>query len=129
MARHGKGFGEQRNGRAAPYLIERQQEPTLLWSYVHGSTGVFRRIRVRLLRKNQGGKNEGNEISDQQAELLADIHFRKMDMSDEIFVIDVDGYIGSSTKKEIEYAKEHGITVRYYSKSEITDQMIVELFT
>ncbi|MFS0555647.1 hypothetical protein [Brevibacillus sp. 179-C9.3 HS] len=81
------------------------------------------------MRKNQGGKNEGNEISDQQAELLADIHFRKMDMSDEIFVIDVDGYIGSSTKKEIEYAKEHGITVRYYSKSEITDQMIVELFT
>ena len=34
-------------------------------------------------------------------------------MSDEIYVINVDGYIGDSTKSEIEYAKEHNKTIRY----------------
>lgn len=46
-------------------------------------------------------------------EMLDDIHKRKIDMSDEIFVINVGGYIGESTKSEIEYAKRHGKTVHY----------------
>ena len=40
-------------------------------------------------------------------EMLDDMHKRKIDMADEIFVINVGGYIGDSTKSEIEYAKEH----------------------
>lgn len=47
-------------------------------------------------------------------EMLDDMHKRKIDMSDEIFVINVNGYIGSSTKSEIEYAKATGKPVRYY---------------
>ena len=47
-------------------------------------------------------------------EMLDDMHKRKIDMADEIFVIDVGGYIGDSTRSEIEYAKEHGKAVRYY---------------
>lgn len=62
-------------------------------------------------------QSEGFELTQEQAELLGHIHFRKIDMSDEIFVIDVDGYIGSSARKEIEYASEKGKTVRYYSNS------------
>ena len=46
-------------------------------------------------------------------EMLDDMHKRKIDMADEIFVIDVVGYIGDSTQSEIEYAIEHGKTVRY----------------
>ena len=46
-------------------------------------------------------------------EMLDDMHLRKIDMSDEIYVINVDGYIGSSTKKEIAYAKRTGKAVRY----------------
>ena len=46
-------------------------------------------------------------------EMLDDIHKRKIDMSDEIFVINVGGYIGDSTRSEIEYAKEHGKVVKY----------------
>ena len=46
-------------------------------------------------------------------EMLDDMHKRKIDMSDEIYVINVGGYIGSSTKSEIEYAKANGKTVRY----------------
>lgn len=46
-------------------------------------------------------------------EMLDDMHKRKIDMADEIFVINVDGYIGESTKSEIAYAKNIGKSVRY----------------
>lgn len=46
-------------------------------------------------------------------EMLDDMHKRKIDMADEIFVINVDHYIGSSTKSEIEYAIAHGKKVNY----------------
>lgn len=35
-------------------------------------------------------------------------------MADEVFVINVGGYIGSSTKNEIEYSKEKGKIIKYY---------------
>ena len=46
-------------------------------------------------------------------EMLDDMHKRKIDMSDEIFVINVNGYIGESTKSEIEYAISSGKKVSY----------------
>ena len=51
-------------------------------------------------------------------EMLDDMHMRKIDMADEIFVINVGGYIGSSTKSEIEYAQMAGKTVRYLEEAE-----------
>ena len=45
--------------------------------------------------------------------MLDDMHLRKIDMADEIFVINVGGYIGESTRREIAYAKENGKSVRY----------------
>ena len=46
-------------------------------------------------------------------EMLDDMHKRKIDMADEIFVINVGGYIGASTRSEIENAKAAGKAVRY----------------
>ncbi len=46
-------------------------------------------------------------------EMLDDMHKRKIDMADEIFVINVGGYIGDSTKSEIEYAIKSGKKVNY----------------
>lgn len=46
-------------------------------------------------------------------EMLDDMHKRKIDMSDEIYVINVGGYIGDSTKSEIEYAKKKGKKITY----------------
>ena len=46
-------------------------------------------------------------------EMLDDMHKRKIDMADEIFVINGGGYIGSSTRSEIEYAQATGKPVRY----------------
>ena len=46
-------------------------------------------------------------------EMLDDMHKRKIDMADEIFVINVGGYIGESTKSEIAYAEKIGKKVNY----------------
>ena len=46
-------------------------------------------------------------------EMLDDMHKRKIDMADEIFVINVGVYIGDSTKSEIEYATKTGKKVNY----------------
>ena len=46
-------------------------------------------------------------------EMLDDMHLRKIDLADEIFVINVGGYIGESTKREIAYAEKTGKKVRY----------------
>ena len=49
-------------------------------------------------------------------EMLDDMHKRKIDMADEIFVINPGGHIGSSTKSEIEYAISTGKEVKYLEK-------------
>ena len=49
--------------------------------------------------------------------MLDDMHKRKIDMADEIFVIDVNGYIGDSTRSEIEYAERTGKIVRYLEEA------------
>ncbi len=46
-------------------------------------------------------------------QMLDDMHKRKIDMADEIYVINVGGYIGDSTRSEIAYAKAAGKPVRY----------------
>ena len=46
-------------------------------------------------------------------EMLDDMHKRKIDMADGIFVINVGGYVGQSTRSEIEYALKNGKTVEY----------------
>ena len=46
-------------------------------------------------------------------EMLDDMLKRKIDMADEVYIINVNGYIGSSTQSEIEYAKATGKTVKY----------------
>lgn len=46
-------------------------------------------------------------------EMLDDMHKAKIDLADEIFVINVGGYIGDSTRSEIAYAKKTGKAVRY----------------
>ena len=46
-------------------------------------------------------------------EMLDKMHLQKIDMADEIFVINVGGYIGESTRREITYSEKTGKTVRY----------------
>jgi hypothetical protein len=41
------------------------------------------------------------------------MHKRKIDMADSIYVINPGGYIGSSTRSEIEYAARNGKEILY----------------
>lgn len=45
--------------------------------------------------------------------MLDDLHLRKIDLADAILVLNVGGYIGESTRREILYAQDHGVMVRY----------------
>lgn len=47
---------------------------------------------------------------------LDDLHKRKIDLCDWVWVLDVNGYIGESTRSEIEYAKKIGRPIRYLSQ-------------
>ena len=91
-------------------FIEAQKRLTLEGNIVI-SVGLF----------GHSGDNEVWEGMDentltQTKVMLDDMHKRKIDMADEIYVINVGGYIGESTKSEIAYAKEHGKAVVYLEK-------------
>lgn len=55
------------------------------------------------------------EITEEQIKKLKEAHFKRIELSDAILVIDKDNYIGNSTKLEIEYAKSLGKEIIYYS--------------
>lgn len=60
------------------------------------------------------GHNGDDEVwTENIKKMLDDMHKRKIDMADEIFVINKNGYIGSSTKSEIEYALKTNKKVNY----------------
>ena len=53
-------------------------------------------------------------ISPKELENLRHAHYRKIDLSDGIYVVNLNGYIGESVKAEIEYAKEHSKEVIFH---------------
>lgn len=60
------------------------------------------------------GHSGDNEVwTEGTKEMLDNMHKRKIDMSDGIYVINVGGYIGESTRSEIDYAIRNGKTVEY----------------
>jgi hypothetical protein len=61
------------------------------------------------LPADHGGEALGVEI----AARLDELHLRKIDLADEVFVLNVDGYIGESTRREIAYAMSTGKPVHY----------------
>lgn len=61
--------------------------------------------------RDEHGESVG--ITPEQKEFLDNLHLRKIDLADEILVINAYGYIGKSTANEIAYAKKIGKPVRY----------------
>ena len=60
------------------------------------------------------GHSGDNEVwTEGTKEMLDDMHKRKIDMADGIYIINVNGYIGSSTRSEIEYARKQGKQVLF----------------
>lgn len=61
-------------------------------------------------------KHAGDPLTTKQAERLDELHLRKIDLADEVLILNVGGYIGSSTRREIEYAESLGKQIRYLEK-------------
>ena len=59
---------------------------------------------------------ENCERTDEQLKKLKKEHFKRIELSDAILVINKNNYIGDSTKLEIEYAKKLGKKIMYYTK-------------
>lgn len=55
-----------------------------------------------------------NLITKEEAENIKNAHYKKIDISDAIYVVNINGYIGNSTQNEITYALSHGKEVIYH---------------
>jgi hypothetical protein len=53
--------------------------------------------------EHHGAEALGGDVADQ----LDELHLRKIDLADEVRILNVGGYIGDSTRKELEYARRH----------------------
>jgi hypothetical protein len=64
------------------------------------------------------------------ADAMDQLHLRKIDLADEIFVVNKEFYIGDSTRNEIKYAESKGLPVRYYTDDYIGGKVyeIIETF-
>ena len=55
--------------------------------------------------------------SQREIENLAQAHFKKIDMSDAVYIVNIDGYIGESVSRELRYAQEHNKEIIYHEKN------------
>lgn len=77
------------------------QKKLTLQGYIVISVGLF------------GHSGDSEAWTEGTKEMVDRMHKQKIDMSDGIFVINVNGYIGDSTRNEIEYAKSHHKFIMY----------------
>ena len=67
-----------------------------------------------VLMPNELSRSNKDDYSQEEALMIDKMHKEKIKLSDAILVVNVDGYIGSSTKSEIEYAKSLNKEIIYY---------------
>lgn len=80
-------------------FIEAMKEETLKGKIVL-SVGLF-------------GHLEGLDMSGPVKKMLDELHLRKIDLADEILVLNIGGYVGESTRNEINYAIDHDKRIRF----------------
>ena len=61
---------------------------------------------------------DGRNYTEHDIVMLDELHKTKIDVSDAIYVVNIGGYIGNSTKSEIEYAIVNGKEVLYHERNE-----------
>ena len=57
---------------------------------------------------------DAGTATEEEMQRVVNAHWEKIDMCDAVYVVNIDGYIGNSTRGEINYAKEHGKEVIYH---------------
>lgn len=80
-------------------FIEAQRAETLAGKIVL-SVGLF-------------GHAEAMDMGGPVKAMLDKLHLRKIDLADEVLILNVGGYIGESTRRELDYARNAGKRVRF----------------
>lgn len=57
------------------------------------------------------------------SEAMDALHLRKIDLADEVFVVNHDDYVGESTTNEVRYAKEHGKPIRWFTHDPVGERV------
>lgn len=72
--------------------------------------------------KEEFGENKHDHFGEECGlkDVLDELHFRKIDLADEIFVINHQGYIGESTRNEINYALSLNKPVKYLEENNLS---------
>ncbi len=96
-----------------------------------GSTRFYQQFQEANYRETMAGKivlsvgfmpdsaehGEHIGITPEQKEALDQLHLRKIDLADEVLILNVGGYIGQSTARELAYALELGRNVRFLEET------------
>jgi hypothetical protein len=72
------------------------------------------------------GHGEGVGHDSTEKVMLDELHKRKIDLADEVLVLNIGGYIGHSTRSEIEYAAAHAKALRYLEPVAALDALAKE---
>jgi cell division protein FtsB len=59
-------------------------------------------------------------ITSEEKVMLDELHLRKIDLADEVLFLNVGGYIGESTRRELAYAREQGKVIRFLENPNAT---------
>lgn len=59
------------------------------------------------------GHIEGLDMDGPVKKMLDELHLRKIDLADEVLILNVDNYIGESTKRELEYSRNNNKVIRF----------------
>ena len=61
--------------------------------------------------------------------MLDELHKRKIDLADDVLILNVGGYIGESTRSELNYARAHGKPVRFLEDHDSSEEVMPPLKT
>lgn len=62
------------------------------------------------------GHQEGLDMQSETKRMLDALHLRKVEMADEVLILNVGGYIGESTNREYEHARRLGKRIRFWTQ-------------
>lgn len=129
---------EQCLGKFWGRIYEQDKAPTIVC--LCGSTRFWRVFQKASLAETLDGKivlsigaasgtdddhfgNLSREKYDQVKAELDELHLRKIDLADEVLILNVRGYIGESTQNELDYARQQGKKIRFLEQNEVQIQL------
>lgn len=64
---------------------------------------------------NSNGSEIDHHLAEKEgvADILDELHLRKIDLADEVYIVNIGGYIGEGTSREIKYAESLGKPVKF----------------